>query len=174
MGHLRAEGSGGTVRVSRDPLRPARRAAAAALTHTFGFGMLFSKLGMDTNSNITSRLHPTAGYFAQRPVRPGELPAIMRKHIATGAMGSAWGTIITGIIYVYFGNAIGLSRLQWGVLGGICLWVVMMQPLGTVLAGRAGSRRLVWFWTALADRVLRMVGIIGAFLMWRAGSTSGY
>ncbi|MGA2640944.1 MAG: hypothetical protein ABSG21_08565 [Spirochaetia bacterium] len=98
----------------------------------------------------------------------------MSKHIATGTMGSAWGNIITGIIYVYFGNAIGLSRLQWGILGGVSLWVVMMQPLGTVLGERAGSRRLVWFWTALADRVLRMVGIIGAFLMWRAGSTSGY
>ena len=98
----------------------------------------------------------------------------MRKHIATGTMGSAWGNIITGIIYVYFGNAIGLSRLQWGILGGISSWVVVMQPLGTMLAERAGSRRLVWFWTALADRVLRMVGIVGAFLLWRAGSTSGY
>jgi hypothetical protein len=98
----------------------------------------------------------------------------MRKHIATGAMGSAWGTLITGIIYVYFGNAIGLTRLQWGILGGIGSWVVVMQPLGTMLAERVGSRRLVWFWTALADRVLRMIGIVGAFLLWRAGHTAGY
>ena len=117
---------------------------------------------------------PAAGYFTQRPVQPRELPAIMRKHIATGAMGSAWGNIITGIILVYFGNAIGLSRLQWGILGGISSWVVVMQPLGTMLADRAGSRRLVWFWTALADRVLRMAGIVAAFLLWRASSTSGY
>ena len=98
----------------------------------------------------------------------------MRKHIATGTMGSTWGTVITGIIYVYFGNAIGLTRLQWGILGGISSCVVIMQPLGTILAERVGSRRFVWFWTALADRVLRMVGIIGAFLLWRAGSTAGY
>ena len=98
----------------------------------------------------------------------------MRKHIATGTMGSAWGNILTGIIYVYFGNAIGLTRLQWGILGGISSWVVVMQPLGTMLADRVGSRRLVWFWTALSDRVLRMVGIVGAFLLWRAGSTAGY
>jgi len=120
------------------------------------------------------RSRPAAGYFTQRPVRRGELPAIMRKHIATGTMGSAWGNVITGIIYIYFGNAIGLSRLQWGILGGISSWVVVMQPLGTILGERAGSRRMVWFWTALADRVLRMVGIVGAFLLWRAGSTSGY
>ena len=112
--------------------------------------------------------------FTQRQVRPGELPAIMRKHIATGTMGSTWGTIITGIIYVYFGNAIGLTRLQWGILGAVTSLVVVMQPLGTLLAERVGSRRLVWFWTSLADRALRMIGIVGAFLLWRAGSTAGY
>jgi hypothetical protein len=125
-------------------------------------------------SNSAGRSRSGQGYFAQRPVRRGELPAIMRKHIATGTMGSAWGNIITGIIYIYFGNAIGLSRLQWGILGGITSWVVVMQPLGTMLGERVGSRRLVWFWTALADRALRMVGIVVAFLLWRAGSTSGY
>jgi MFS family permease len=119
-------------------------------------------------------VRPAAGYFTQRPVRPGELPAIMRKHIATGTLGSAWGNILTGIIYIYFGNAVGLSQLQWGILGGISSWVVVMQPLGTMLGERAGSRRFVWFWTALGDRVLRMVGIVGAFILWRAGSTSGY
>jgi hypothetical protein len=98
----------------------------------------------------------------------------MRKHIATGTMGSTWATLITGIIYIYFGNAIGMTRLQWGILGGITSWVVVMQPLGTVIAERAGSRRLVWFWTSLADRVLRMAGIVTAFLLWRAGSTAGY
>ncbi len=125
-------------------------------------------------SKSAGRPRPAASYFTQRPVRPGELPAIMRKHIATGTLGSAWGNVITGIIYVYFGNAIGLSRLQWGILGGISSWVVVAQPLGTMIAERVGSRRLVWFWTSLADRVLRMVGIVGAFLLWRAGSTSGY
>jgi MFS family permease len=125
-------------------------------------------------STNAGRTRSAAGLFLQRPVRPDELPAIMRKHIATGTMGSAWGNVITGIIYVYFGNAIGLTRLQWGILGGISSWVVVMQPLGTMLADRVGSRRLVWFWTALSDRVLRLVGIVGAFLLWRAGSTAGY
>jgi len=48
----------------------------------------------------------TRGYFAQRPDAPAELPAIMRKHIFTGAMGTIWGNIIAGIVYVFFGNAI--------------------------------------------------------------------
>ena len=125
-------------------------------------------------SKGAGRSRHSAGIFGQRPVRPDELPAIMRKHIATGTMGAAWGNVITGIIFVYFGNAIGLTRLQWGILGGISSWVVVMQPLGTMLAELAGSRRLVWFWTALADRVLRIAGIVGAFLLWQAGSTAGY
>lgn len=109
--------------------------------------------------------------FAQRPVRPGELPAIMRKHIATGTMGSAWGNLITGIIYIYFGNAIGLTRLEWGILGGIGSWAVVMQPLGALIGERAGSRRMVWFWTALADRVLRMAGVIASWVLFQAGRT---
>jgi hypothetical protein len=114
------------------------------------------------------------GYFARRPVRTGELPSLMKKHIITGTMGSAWGNLISGIIYVYFGNAIGMTQLQWGILGGISSWVVIMQPLGAVLGERAGSRKLVWFWTALGDRVIRIVGIVSAFLLWRAGNHAGY
>jgi hypothetical protein len=117
---------------------------------------------------------PRQGYFARRPVRPGELPGLMRKHIITGTMGSAWGNVITGLIYVFFGNAIGMTQLQWGILGGITSWVVIMQPVGAILGERAGSRKLVFFWTALSDRVLRMVGIVGAFFLWRAGHPGAY
>jgi hypothetical protein len=112
---------------------------------------------------------PGSRAFGQRPVRPGELPAVMKKHIATGTMGSAWGTLITGIIYVYFGNAVGLSRLQWGILTGIGSWVVIAQPIGNILADRLGSRRLFWFWTALTDRFLRMAGVLTAFALLAAG-----
>jgi MFS family permease len=116
-----------------------------------------------------SSTHGGIAGFGQRPVRPGELPSIMKKHIATGTMGSAWGNLITGIIYVYFGNAIGLSRLQWGLLTGIGSWVVLVQPIGTVLAERLGSRRVFWFWTALADRILRMAGVVIAFVLCSQG-----
>jgi hypothetical protein len=117
---------------------------------------------------------PRVGYFTQRPVRPGELPRLMNKHIISGAMGSSWGNLIGGIILVYFGNAIGMTQLQWGILGGIAAWVVVVQPLGAILGERARSRKVVFFWTAIGDRFLRMVGIIGAFVMWRAGNTQGY
>jgi MFS family permease len=109
------------------------------------------------------------GYFVQRMVRAGELPSLMNTHILTGAMGTAWGTFLTGIIYIYFGNAIGMSQLGWGILGGITSWVVVVQPLGAILGARSGSRKRVWFWSALADRVLRLAGVIGAFLLWQAG-----
>jgi MFS family permease len=107
--------------------------------------------------------------LGQRPVREGELPAIMKKHIATGTMGSAWGNLLTGIIYVYFGNAIGLTRLQWGILTGIGSWVVLVQPIGTILSERLGSRRVFWFWTALSDRFLRMAGVVVAFVLCSYG-----
>jgi MFS family permease len=117
---------------------------------------------------------PRAGYFARRPVRPGELPRLMKKHIFTGTMGASWGNLISGIILVYFGNAIGMTQLEWGILGGISAWVVIVQPLGAILGERARSRKFVFFWTSIMDRILRMLGITGAFFMWRAGNTSGY
>jgi hypothetical protein len=113
-------------------------------------------------------------YFQRRPIRPGELPVIMKVHIFTGTLGSVWGTLIAGIIYVYFGNAIGMTQLQWGILGGISSWVVIAQPLGALLGERAGSRKAVWFWTAMADRVLRLAGIVGAYMLWRKGHTAAY
>ena len=129
---------------------------------------------MRQNSIQPRQEPPGGGYFVRRAVRPGELPSLMNKHIITGTLGSAWGNLITGIIYVYFGNAVGLNQLQWGILGGISAWVVLMQPLGAMLGERAGSRKFVWFWTALVDRVIRMVGIVCAFFLWRAGNHAAY
>ncbi len=120
------------------------------------------------------RVARKGGLFAQRPVAAAELPALMRTHIFTGALGTIWGTILTGIVYVYFGNAIGMTRLQWGILGGITAWVVAAQPLGALLGERAGSRKRVWFWFALADRLLRLGGILAAWVLWRAGHPLAY
>ncbi len=114
------------------------------------------------------------GYFTQRFIPVSELPSIMRKHIATGAMGSLWGNLITGIVYVYFGNAIGMNRFQWGVLGAISAWVIMAQPIGAILGERSGSRKRAWYWFAVTDRTLRFLGILGAFLLWRAGNHSAH
>ena len=120
---------------------------------------------------------PVAGAkprFGQRPVAPGELPLIMRKHILTATFGNAWGNLITGIIFIYFGNAIGMTQLQWGLLSGIGSWMVAAQPFGALFAERIGTRRLAWFWPALGERILRMLTIIGAYLMWRAGHPGAY
>ncbi len=96
----------------------------------------------------------------------------MRRHIFTGCMGSIWGNLVTGIVYVYFGNAVGMTRLQWGVLGAVTSWVIVAQPLGAVLGERIGSRKKVWFWFVLADRLLRFAGFAAAFLIFRSGGLS--
>jgi hypothetical protein len=114
------------------------------------------------------------GYFVRRPVRAGEMPGLMRTHIITGAMANGWGNLVSGVIYIFLGNALGMTQLQWGILGGITAWVVILQPVGAVLGERSRSRKLVWFWTSLSDRVLRLVGIVGAYFMWRAGNHNGY
>ena len=117
---------------------------------------------------------PSAGPVGRRPVTPEMLPGIMRRHIITGCMGTVWGTLIGGIVFIYFGNAIGMSQFQWGLLGAIGAWVVLVQPLGALLGSRVGSRKMVWFWFALAERVVRLAAIVGAFLAWRAGLSGAW
>jgi hypothetical protein len=96
----------------------------------------------------------------------------MRRHILTGSMGTLWGNLITGIVFIYFGNAIGMSQFEWGVLGAIGSWVIVAQPIGALLGERLGSRKRVWFWFAITDRFLRFLGIIAAFLLMRSGGAS--
>jgi MFS family permease len=113
---------------------------------------------------------PVKSFFVQREISSFELPAIMRKHIYTGCMGSVWGNLLTGIVYIYFGNAIGMSHFTWGVLSAVGAWVIVAQPVGAILGERYGSRKRAWFWVTLADRLTRFLGVVGAFLIWRSGN----
>ena len=112
---------------------------------------------------------PSKSYFAQRVVYPWERPSIMRKHIYTGAMGNIWMLLISGIFFVYFGTAIGLSRFQWGLMAGISSWLIAAQPLSALLTERTGKRKAVWFYFAFAQRGIRLVGILLSLWLWRAG-----
>jgi len=109
-------------------------------------------------------------YFAHRRIYPWELPSIMRKHIYTGAMGNIWTSLISGLFFIYFGNTIGLSRFQWGLMGGFSAWLIAAQLLSARLTERSGRRKVIWFSFAAADRSLRFVGILLALWLWRAGN----
>jgi len=112
--------------------------------------------------------------FRRRDVAPEELPWIMRRHILTGSLGTVWGTLIGGILFTWFGNTIGMSQFHWGLLGAIGAWVVLLQPVSALLGARCGSRKLVWYWFALAERVVRLAALAGAWLAWRAGLPSAW
>jgi MFS family permease len=112
--------------------------------------------------------------FERRSIEAWELPWIMRRHIITGCLGTVWGTVSTGLLFTVFGNTVGMSRFQWGLLGAVGAWVVLMQPVGALLASRWGCRKRVWFWFALGERLLRLLAIAGAFLAWRAGLPSAW
>lgn len=108
--------------------------------------------------------------FGHRSILPEELPAVLNKHILTGAMGTAWGNLMTGVLYVSFGNGIGMTRFQWGILGAVSSWVIALQPLAALMVDRTGSRKMVWFWACLLERVLRALGVLFSYLLWKAGS----
>ena len=108
-------------------------------------------------------------YFACRVAYPQELPSIMRKHIYTGMMGSVYFTLIAGICFVYFGNTIGLSRFQWGLMAGVSSFLLSTQLLSAMLTQRSGRRKFIWFWFAVAGRAMRFVGIVVSLCLWQAG-----
>ncbi len=115
-----------------------------------------------------------SGVFERRFIEARELPWIMRRHIFTGCLGTVWGTVSTGLLFTWFGNTVGMTRFQWGLLGAVGAWVVLMQPVGALLASRWGCRKKVWFWFALLERLLRLLAVAGAFLAWRAGLPSAW
>jgi len=93
----------------------------------------------------------------------------MRKHIYTGAMGSIWDTLISGLFFVYFGTSIGVTRFQWGIMAAVASWLIATQVFSALLTQRTGKRKVLWFSFATADRGLRLVGILAAYALWRSG-----
>ena len=108
-------------------------------------------------------------YFAKRSVFAWELPSLMRKHIYTGAMGSIYFYLTSGLFFVYYGNRIGLTRFQWGLMAGIGSVLLSAQLLSAYVSDHWGHRKAVWFFTALAGRVVRTGGILLSFLLWTLG-----
>ncbi len=83
--------------------------------------------------------------YAHRPVDPGELPSLMRKHIYTGAMAMVCYTLVAHMFFVDYGNRIGLSYWHWGLLNGVAAMTVVFQLVGARLATLSGQRKKLWF-----------------------------
>jgi len=101
-----------------------------------------------------------------RLVYPWELPSIMRKHIATGAMGSLYLVLVSGIYLVAFGNDLGMQYWEWGLLSSVSSFSLLLQLVSAYYVGRTGARRSLWFVFALVSRLLRGVGIVAAFALF--------
>jgi len=108
-------------------------------------------------------------YFGYRIVTAWQLPAIMRKHIYTGAMGNIYAHLLSGVFFVYFGNRVGLTPFDWGLMGGLTSFLILAQVFSALLTEVSGRRKLVWFVTAFTERALRLAGILAAFVLWSNG-----
>ena len=108
-------------------------------------------------------------YFARRPINPDELPGIMTKHIYTGAMGNVWAFLVMGIFFTYFGNAIGMTLFDWGVMGGLSCFFLTAELIGARLTRRVGRRKWLWFWFAVMARTLRLAGVIASWWLFTHG-----
>ena len=94
-----------------------------------------------------------------------ELPSIMRKHILTGAMGSVYFVLFSGIYLVTLGNEFGLQYWQWGLLSAASSFALTLQLASAALVTRTGSRKTLWYVTALLGRMLRALAVAVAFAL---------
>jgi len=89
----------------------------------------------------------------------------MRKHIITGAMGTIYFVLVVSMYLVPFGTKIGIQYWQWGMLSAATSFVLVLELLSAYLVSRTGNRRSLWFFTALAGRLVRGLAIAGAFVL---------
>jgi len=108
-------------------------------------------------------------YFLQRVVSPWEIPGIMRKYTYAGSMSHIWMMLASGIFFFEFGKTVGMSNLQWGLLAGVSSWLMPAQIVSALIAQRTGRRKVIWFCLAVAERTLRLVGILLSLWLWQAG-----
>jgi MFS family permease len=94
----------------------------------------------------------------------------MRKHIYTGAMGSTYFALVSGIFFVYYGTRIGITRFQWGLMGGISSFALAAQLASALVTQRLGRRKLLWLVSAMLGRAVRLMGILGSLWLWHEGS----
>ena len=113
-------------------------------------------------------LAPRAEDFRYGQIAPHELPRIMRRHILTGTMGTLYGVLTTGMFLVAFGNAIGVSIEQWGILTAICSFAIAFQLVSAYWGARVGYRRLIWYVLEISSRLIRGSGLLVAlaFFLW--------
>ncbi len=102
-----------------------------------------------------------------RLIYPWELPSIMRKHIITGAMGTVYLALMSGMFLVAFGGKIGLEQWQWGLISSGASLMLIFQLASAYVVGRTGNRRHLWFTTALTGRLVRGTAIAVAFYLSR-------
>ena len=99
-------------------------------------------------------------------IYPWELPSIMRKHIVTGAMGTVYFALLSGFYLVTFGESIGMQYWQWALLSAVSSFVLVFQLGSAYLVSLIGTRKTLWFATALMARLLRGAAIAVAFWMY--------
>ena len=93
----------------------------------------------------------------------------MRKYTYAGSMSSIWMMLISGIFFFQFGTMVGMSNFQWGLLAGISSCLMPAQIVSAMVAQRTGKRKMVWFCLAIAERSLKLIGILLALWLWHIG-----
>jgi hypothetical protein len=87
----------------------------------------------------------------------------MRKHIVTGAMGTIYFFLLSGMYLVAFGNDLGMSYWHWGLLGATASFTHVLQLVSAHVVRGRNSRKNLWFVAAMLSRTCRGLAIVLGF-----------
>jgi MFS family permease len=85
-------------------------------------------------------------------------------------MGNIYATLVHGLLFVRFGNRIGMTPFDWGLLNSISSLLLGADLLSALLAQRVGRRKLIWFVSSMVCRSLRFLAVLVALLLNCFGS----
>ena len=123
------------------------------------------RVSIPTLSGLFARFRQ-ASQNGTRMVYAGERPSIMWKHIYTGAMGSVYFSLLTGIWLVGFGSNIGLQYWHWAAMSAASSFALVLQLVSAYVASHVGARKLMWFVAAMCSRMVRALAIAVAFWLY--------
>ncbi|MBS0204649.1 MAG: MFS transporter [Planctomycetes bacterium] len=93
------------------------------------------------------------------------LSGAKRAIIIAGCLAAAYTQLTTSPATIRYARSIGATEFHIGILGAFPTLMLFMQFVSGVVVNHLHFRRRLWFWTAMAHRLLLLPTALGPFLI---------
>ncbi len=92
------------------------------------------------------------------------LTGAKRAIIVAGCLAAAYTQLTTSPATIRYARSIGATELHIGILGALPTLMLFMQFISGVVVNHLQHRRRLWFWSAMAHRLLLLPTALGPYL----------